>query len=40
MLIVLIAIARVGRRSDAPYMGVYLVVISNSGYYVYAAKPS
>jgi hypothetical protein len=40
MLIVLIVIARVGRKSDAPYIGVHLVVISNGGYYVYAAKPS
>jgi hypothetical protein len=40
MPIVLIVIARTGRRSDIPYMGVYLVVISNGRYYVYAAKPS
>jgi len=40
MLIVLIAIARIGRRSNIPYIGVYLVAISNGGYYVYTAKPS
>ena len=40
MLIVLIAIVRIGRRSNIPYIGVYLMVISNSRYYVYTAKPS
>ena len=40
MLIVLIAIAGIGRRSDIPYIGVYLIAISNGRYYVYAAKPS
>ena len=40
MLIVLIAIARIERRSNTPYIGVYLIVTSNSRYYVYAAKPS
>jgi hypothetical protein len=40
MLIVPIAIAGVGRRSDAPYIGVYFMAMSNSRYYVYAAKPS
>ena len=33
-------IARIGRRSNIPYIGVYLIAISNSGYYIYAAKPS
>ena len=40
MLIVLIAIAGIGRRSNAPYIGVHLIVTSNGGYYVYASKPS
>ena len=40
MLIVLIVIVRIGRRSDIPYIGVHLVAISNGRYYVYAAKPS
>ena len=40
MLIVLIVIVRIGRRSDVPYIGVYLIVISNSRYYVYTTKPS
>ena len=34
------AIARVGRRSDAPNVGVHLIAISDGRYYVYAAKPS
>jgi len=37
---VLEIIARIGRRSNIPYMGVYLVVISSGKYYIYAAKPS
>jgi hypothetical protein len=40
MPIVLIATARIGRRSDIPYIGVYLVATSNGRYYIYAAKPS
>ena len=40
MLIVLIVIVGIGRRSDAPYIGVYLMVISNGRYYIYTAKPS
>ena len=40
MLIVLAVIARTGRRSDAPYIGVHLIVTSNGRYYVYATKPS
>ena len=41
ILIVLIAIVRIGRRrSNAPYIGVHLIVISNGRYYIYAAKPS
>jgi len=40
MLIVPTATAGIGRRSNIPYIGVYFVAISNSGYYVYAAKLS
>ena len=40
MPIVLIVIVRIGRGSDAPYIGVHLIVISNIRYYVYTAKPS
>jgi hypothetical protein len=40
MLIVLIVTAGVERRSNVPYIGVYLIVISNSRYYVYTAKLS
>jgi hypothetical protein len=40
MLIVLTAIAGAGRRSNIPYIGVYLIATSNGRYYVYAAKPS
>ena len=32
--------AKTGRRSNIPHIGVHLVVISNGGYYIYAAKPS
>ena len=34
------ATARIKKRSDIPHIGVYFVVISNGGYYIYAAKPS
>jgi len=40
MPIMLGVIIRIGRRSDAPNMGVHFVAISNSKYYIYAAKPS
>jgi len=40
MLIVLIATAGIGRRSNTPYIGVHLIVISNSGHYIYVTKPS
>jgi len=33
-------IAKIGRRSNIPYIGVYLIVISSSRYYVYTSKPS
>ena len=32
--------ARIERRSNIPYIGVYLIVTSNSGYYIYVAKLS
>ena len=38
--IILGAIVRIGRRGYIPYIGVYLIVASNSKYYIYAAKPS
>ena len=31
---------RIKRRSNTPYIGVYFMAISNSKYYIYAAKPS
>jgi len=40
MPIILGVIIRVKRRSNIPYIGVYLIAISSSGYYVYTAKPS
>ena len=40
MLIVLIVIVRIGRRSDIPYIGVHLIAASDSRYYVYANNPS
>ena len=36
----LIAIVGIGRGSNIPYIGVYLIATSNGRYYVYAAKPS
>ena len=39
MPIVLIAIARIRRRSDVPNIGIHLIVISNGRHYVYATKP-
>ena len=38
MPIMLRITARIVKRSDIPYIGVYLIVISNSGYYIYTAK--
>ena len=40
MLIVLTVTARIGRRSNILYIGVYLIAISDGRYYIYAAKPS
>ena len=40
MSIMLKTIAKIGKKSDAPYIGVYFIVISNSKYYIYAANPS
>ena len=40
MPIILGIIAKIGRRSNIPYVGVYLMVISNGRHYIYAAKPS
>ena len=40
MPIILRVIVRIGRRSNIPNIGVYLVAISNGKYYVYVAKPS
>ena len=39
MPIILEVIVRIGRRSNTPNMGVYLIATSNGRYYVYAAKP-
>ena len=40
MPIILGAIVKIRRRSDALNMGVHLIVISDSRHHVYAAKPS
>ena len=40
MPVMLTATAKTGRRSDIPYIGIHLVVISNGGYYIYTTKPS
>jgi len=31
---------RIGRRSNIPYIGVYLIATSNGGYHVYTTKLS
>jgi hypothetical protein len=38
--IILGLIVRIGRGGNAPYIGVHLMAISNSRYYVYANNPS
>ena len=38
MPVMLTATAKTEKRSNIPHIGVYFVVISNGGYYVYAAK--
>ena len=40
MPIVLIAIVRIGRRSNVSYIGVYLVAVSSGKHHIYAAKLS
>jgi hypothetical protein len=40
MPIILRVIVKIGRRSNIPNVGVYLIVTSDGRYYVYAAKPS
>ena len=40
MPIVLTATVRIGRGSDAPYIGVHLIATSNGRHHVYTAKPS
>ena len=40
MPIILGLIVKIERRSDAPNVGVHLIVISNGRYYVYTVKPS
>ena len=32
--------AKIKRRSNVPYIGVYLIAINNGKYYIYATKPS
>ncbi len=34
------AIVRIGRRSNIPNVGVYLIATSDGRHHVYAAKPS
>ena len=36
MPIMLGVVVKIGRRSNAPYMGVYFMAMSNSRYYIYA----
>jgi hypothetical protein len=40
MPIILWLTVGIGRGGNAPYIGVHLIVISNSRYYVYADNPS
>ena len=40
MFIILGAIAKIEKRSNIPYIGVHLIAISNSKYYVYTNKLS
>ena len=40
MPIILGLIVKIGRRSYAPYIGVYFIAMDNSRYYVYANNPS
>jgi len=39
MFIVLKIIVKIGKKSNAPYIGVYFIAISNNKYYIYAANP-
>jgi len=34
------AVVGIGRRSNAPYIGVYFMATSDSRYYIYANNPS
>ena len=40
MPIILRVVVRTGKRSNAPYIGAYFIVISNSKYYIYANNMS
>ena len=40
MPIILELIVRIGRRGNAPYIGVHFIAISDGRYYVYANNPS
>ena len=39
MPIMLEIIIKIGKRSNALYMGVYFIAINNNKYHVYAANP-
>ena len=40
MPIMPIVTGKIKRRSNIPYIGIHLVIISNSKYHIYTAKPS
>ena len=40
MPIILGATVGIGRKSNIPNIGIHFVAISDSGYYIYAVKPS
>jgi len=39
MFIILRVIIKIRKRNNVLYIGVYLIAISNSKYYIYAANP-
>ena len=39
MSIILGVVVKIGRRSNIPYIGVHLIVISNGRHYIYTNNP-
>ena len=40
MPLMLETVTKIERRSNIPYMGVHLIAVSSSKYYIYAINPS